>query len=189
MKIIVICPVLVLLLICSAAQGADLKDGFMQTRWGTAAADLAQFSKVRQNDEVAYYVNPSQLFEFDGNKIEDVIYGFYRNQFFAVYVKVDKIELFGRMKDYMTTKYGNPSQKVSMKTGLTVYKWKYEKVKMKLKASKKDGQMKLAIYYTPLSNKINEDQQEIFVDQSVKWFPVDRKRPPENLPSIPLLRF
>lgn len=189
MKIKSFCLVLVFSLSCGIVHSADLKDGFMETPWGSEVKNLVNFSKVKANGNVSYYVNPSRVFEFKENKIQNVIYGFYNEQFFAVYIKIDKIELFGEVKNYMTTKYGEPAQKMSMKSGLKTYRWKYKNVKMKLKENQKDGNVKLAFYYTPLSSKINEDRQEIFVEKSVKWFPIDKERPPETLPSIPLLRF
>lgn len=189
MKVKVFLPVLFYLLSCGMVYGADLADGFMDSRWGTAVEDLPHLTRARTNGDVSYYVDPSKVFELNETIIKDVIYGFYQNRFFAVYIKIDKIELFGEAQNYMTTKYGEPSIKISMKSGLKTYQWKYNKIKMKLKVSEKDGNMKLSFYYTPFSVKINEAQHEIFVDKSIKWFPLDKQNPPETLPSIPLLRF
>ena len=189
MKFKLICLVSAILVISSLAYSAELNEGFQEIPWGTTVENLSHLSRVRVNGDVSYYVNPSKVFEFNKHIIKDVIYGFYRKQFFAVYIKIDKIELFGEARNYLTTKYGEPSLRASLKSEQTTYQWKYNEIKMKLKVSEKDGKMKLVFYYQPLSVKINEAQQEVFVDRSVEWFPIDKQNPPETLPSIPLLRF
>lgn len=189
MKAISFTIILIFFLGSSVGYPADLKDGFLGIQWGTNASSLSNFSKVRENGKVSYYINPNQVHVINNFKISHVVYGFYEDQFFAVYIKIDNIEVFSDMKSYMTTKYGNPSTSVAMKSELKTFKWKYEKTKMKLKYYEKSGYMKLAFYYKPLSQKINEESQEKFHDKSFRLFPIDKNDKPETLPSIPLLRF
>ena len=99
---------------------------------------------------------------------------------------MEDISVHSRFKGYLISKYGNPETSLTMKNEQRTYKWKYGKVKMKLKEPGKSGQMKLAIYYTPISRQVNEAQQETFYDNSFRLFPVDKNRTPEM---IPLLNF
>ena len=54
----------------------------------------------------------------------------------------------------------------------TVYKWNYKNIKIKLKLNEKDGKMKLAFYYTPISIGVNEQQQEMLKEIKVPktWY-------------------
>ncbi|MDP2647369.1 MAG: hypothetical protein Q8P24_20765 [Desulfobacterales bacterium] len=49
--------------------------------------------------------------------------------------------------------------------------------------------MKLAVYFKPLSEQLNESQEEDLYDKSWTLFPVDKNDRPQRLPSIPLLIF
>ncbi len=49
-----------------------------------------------------------------------------------------------------------------MKTRQTIYRWKHQGIKIKLKLYELEGKMKLAFYYTPLSNKLNAAEQGSF---------------------------
>ena len=189
MKTVSFSIMLIFLLGGSVAFSADLKDGFLGIQWGADASGLSNFSKVRENGNVSYYINPGQVYVINNIKVPHVVFGFYEGQFFAVYIKIDNIEVFSEMKGYMENKYGNPSTSIAMKSELKTYKWKYKKTKMKLKYYEKSGYMKLAFYYQPLSRKVNEENQEEFYDKSFRLFPIDKNRKPETLPSIPLLRF
>jgi len=180
---------LVFLQMGSPAYCADLKDGFLGLKWGTHAADLTGFSKLREHGKVTYYVNPDRVHILKDFEVSQVIYGFYAHQFFSVYIRIDRIDMFAEVKNYMTEKYGDPSVTLSMKNELKVYRWKYKKTKMKLKYYEKSGYMKLAFYYTPISQKVNEELQEQFYDQSIRFFPIDKDHKPRSLPSIPLLQF
>lgn len=67
-------------------------------------------------------------------------------------------------------------------------------IKIKLKRHQRDGNMKLAFYYMPLSEIVNEAQQEELQEKTWTLFPIDKGKPLENLrsedlPSIPILRF
>ena len=86
----------------------------------------------------------------------------------------------------MTSKYGDPRESFTLKNELKVYTWIYQTIKMKLKTNEKVGNMKLAFYYMPLSNKVNESQQEELIEKSYQFFPIEKDKVPER---IPLLRF
>jgi hypothetical protein len=65
---------------------------------------------------------------------------------------------------------GRPAQQ-------TTYQWKSKKTKIKLKTYEDRNDMKLALYYTPLSRRVNESQQEAFAENfSNPTFPLDDRR-------------
>jgi len=181
--------ILVFLQMGGLGYSADLKDGFLGMNWKTHAADLSGFSKIREDGKVSYYIKPDQVHIIQDFEVSQVVYGFYEHQFFSVYVKIDRIDVFSEIKNYMTQKYGNPSVTLAVKSELKTYRWKYKKTKIKLKYYEKSGYMKLAFYYTPLSGKVNEENLEKLYDDTPRFFPIDKDRKPQSLPSIPLLQF
>jgi len=116
-----------------------------------------------------------------------VVYGFYQDKFFAVYIGVDTIETFGEIRKNIKSRYGLPNTSTSMKSGQTVYKWKHENVRIKMKIIQKEDKMKVGIYYLPLSGKLNEADiaaLETFHDTSYRFFPIDKNKTPRMMPVL-----
>lgn len=156
---------------------ADLKDGFFDIQWETNLSQLAGFKKVGENLNVSYYMNPKRVFTIDDIRIPDVVYGSHANQFFAVYVNIDNIEVFAQIRRHLNRNYGVPKITKRMPAEQTTYQWKHEKTKIKLKTYENKNNMKMAFYYTPLSRKVNESQQEAFHENFRRpRFPLDDRR-------------
>lgn len=153
---------------------ADLKKGFFDIPWKANLSQTAGFKKVGENLNVSYFINPNHVFTINEIKIQDVVYGSYANQFFAVYINIDHIEVFAQLRRYMNRNYGVPKITRTMPAEQTTYRWKHEKTKIKLKTYENGNSMKLAFYYTPLSRQVNESQQEVFYENFKRpRFPLD----------------
>jgi len=153
---------------------ADLDKGFFDIKWKTSLSETAGFKKVGENLNVSYFTNPERVFTINEIRISDVVYGSYGNQFFAVYANIDDMEVFAELRRYMNRNFGVPRITKSMPNEQTTYQWKHEKTKIKLKTYENRNNMKIAFYYTPLSRKVNESQQEDFYENfSRSRFPLD----------------
>jgi hypothetical protein len=173
-------------LVISAAAAADLEDGFMGIQWGAPVARQEGLSRLYDKQNVVYYIQPHIVHTINGIPVSNVVYGFYDDKFFAVYIQLESEEVFGEFRKYFKSKYGIPDKTVSTKTGETVYRWKHGDIKIKLKTKEENYRMKLAFYYTPISQKVNEEQLEKFHDKSLQFFPIKKDEKPEMMP---LLRF
>lgn len=174
------------LMVTGAVNAADLQNGIFGLKWRTELSNLNDFSKLWSSKNVDFYIKPGEVRTINNVTVPQVIYGSYSNQLFAVYVKIDTIEVFDDFRRYMKSKYGIPNKTVKLKNDQTEYRWKYKDIKIKLKLNGKKNQMKLAFYYMPLSNKVNEEQKEKFQTESFKFFPIDKNKTPEM---VPLLQF
>ena len=156
---------------------ADLKDGFFDIEWKTNLSQVSGFRKVGENLNVIYYMDPKRVFTIDDIRIPDVVYGSHANQFFAVYVNIDNIEVFAQIRRHLNRNYGVPRITKTMPAEQTTYQWKHEKTKIKLKTYENKNNMKKAFYYTPLSRKVNELQQEAFYENFRRpRLPLDERR-------------
>ena len=161
---------------------ADLKKGFFDIPWKANLSQTAGFKKVGENLNVSYFINPNHVFTINEIKIQDVVYGSYANQFFAVYINIDHIEVFAQLRRYMNRNYGVPKITRTMPAEQTTYRWKHEKTKIKLKTYENGNSMKLAFYYTPLSRQVNESQQEVFYENFKRpRFPLDDSKMQEAM--------
>jgi hypothetical protein len=157
---------------------ADLKDGFFDITWGANLSELDGFKKISENSNVTYFVSDRRAYKIADIKISDVVYGSFENQFFAVYVNIEAIDVFAQLRRYINHKYGLPKIKITKMQEAdqqTVYQWNYEKTKIKLKIYENRDNMKMAFYYTPLSAQVNETQMETFQETHKKpIFPLDK---------------
>lgn len=164
---------------------ADLQGEIFGLRWGSRQSGMNSFfTKVWSSSNVDFYIKPGEVRTINDVVVPEVIYGFYKDQFFAVYIKIDSIEVFDDFRRYMKSKYGIPQKTMSLKKDQTIYHWKYEKIKIKLKIYGKDNYMKLAFYYTPLSSKVNEAQKEKFQTESFKFLPIEKDKRPTSMPLL-----
>ena len=153
----------ILLFGISLSHSADLKNNFLGIKWGTDIAELTDYVKISEKNGVSYYGNSKRVYTIFGVETPYVIFGFYKDKFFAAYIDIESIALFNRVKKHITQKFGSPRTILNVKVQQTIYRWKYEDTKIKLKLYEKEGKMKLGFYYTPIATKVNQAQREEFL--------------------------
>ena len=177
----------------ASLQAADLKDGFFDLAWKTDLSQADGFRKISENVNVSYFVNPKRAYKIADVKIMDVLYGSFTDQFFAVYIHIEAIDTFAQLRRHINQKYGLPKKKfinMGQQDQQTIYQWKYKKTKIKLKLYRNRESMKMAFYYTPLSVKVNEEQQEAFQETGRRpIFPLDETRMEQAKEMRDLMRF
>jgi hypothetical protein len=176
--------VLAVLTAAAAAHAESIRDGFMGTKWTADITSLEGFSKLYSKNDVDFYINPQKVYQIGNYTVREIVYGFHKGKFFAVYIQIKEMEIFSDIKRYMKSTYGDPQISFSMKSDEVVDRWKTGTVKIKLKNNRKTGKMKLAFYYKALSAEINEELQEKFSEEAVRVLPVDKKKKPQALPLL-----
>ena len=162
-----------LFILTGVLHAAELNESFLGVKWGTNISELPKFKKISGKDDVAYYTNPAKVYTVFEVENPSVIYGFYKDQFFATYIQINSISVFERVKDHISEKFGESKTKLKMKARQTIHKWKHQDIKIKLKLFELEGKMKLAFYYSPLSNKLNEEEQGSFPTNTERVFTLD----------------
>jgi hypothetical protein len=155
--------------------GTELQEGFLGTNWGTNISELTGFSKVSKKGEVSYYRNPQKTYTVFGVDAANVIFGFFKDKFFAAFIAVESIELFDRAKDRLTQKFGSPKTILKTQNRQTIFSWKQADTRIKLKLNEKEGKMKLAFYYTPIAGKVNQVQRDMFPQIPAEDFSIDSR--------------
>jgi len=170
-----------------------LQKEILGIEWGTDISTLKSFQKLWNKDSVSFYLNPGVHHTIYGIQVPSVVYGFYTGKFFAAYVKIDDPTVFNRLKDELTAQYGDPKITEAVENEQRIFSWKKGYIKIKLKLYERNDQVKLAFYYMPLSETVNEIQQEELQEKTWTLFPIDKAKPknmsPIDLPSIPIFRF
>ena len=185
----------ILLIVCIAvwfsapplrAADALFESGFSGLQWGAELSALPEFESFRKQDQVEFFRTPDKVYTIFDVDVDNVVFGFHQNKFFAAYVQIQSLDVYGKLKQRLTEAYGNPRMTLVAKTDQTIYSWKGENVKVKLKVNESDGLVKFGVYYSPISEKVNEKASDLYFDDSPKFFPVEKDKQPER---IPILRF
>jgi hypothetical protein len=162
---------LVIILIGHFGYAADLSKEFSGLTWGTNLSAVDNLSELSQKGSVGYYFRFNEMGLIYNVNVGRVYYGFYRDKFFAVYFRIKSKKDFDKIKGAMISDYGTP--RAQLRVSQTIYIWEHKNIKIKMKLHEKNGHQKLAYYYTPLSNKLNESQLEESFEQHIKLVPKD----------------
>ena len=142
------------------ARAAALQTGIHGMVWGGHAADYPRLEKVREEGAVAYYIDRNTVYHAVGQPVSVVVYGFYRDKLFAAYIKLSSPNQTYYLEKHFNTEYG-PAKVTAVGSGAeTVYRWANGDLKIKLKVKEAENDLKLGIYYAPLSTELNQTQAE-----------------------------
>ena len=141
------------------AQAAEVDFGYLETKWATPIGKLNGFAKLGGDETISHYVNSQRKYTFFGSEVpNDVVFGFYKDKFFAVYVDIVGIDMFSQLKRYIQKKYGM-SDKTNRESwsDLIAYTWNFKQTWIKLKHYETSGKMKISFYYLPLARQANAE--------------------------------
>lgn len=168
----------------ATAAAEDLRQGIHGMRWASPISAQNHLTQIRKSGQTAYYINSNTVYQVGSQPIPGVVYGFHKGRFFAAYIKLHTPDQFYNLQRHFKSRYGAPEMTADATIGQTVYRWKDDDVKIKLKMREPDDDMKLAIYYAPLATESNEAQTEQIPDDA---FAPAKSTSGEAKPAAPLL--
>lgn len=96
-RILIILMVSLALLAGSNAGAADVQKGILHYTWGDSAAQYTGLTKLYDKGDVSYYSKPGEIYVLGDVSVEKVIYGFYKDQLFSVYLNIDTLEVYDKL--------------------------------------------------------------------------------------------
>ncbi len=172
------------MLMASPGCGQDLTQEFLGLSWGSDIRDQKGYQLLHEKGDLRYYIQPDVVRVIKGFRIARVVYGTHQHRFYSAFLLIDSMEVFDGIKSYMENRYGFPKMSWSVAGEQTTYKWKHETIRMKLKFYQRDRRMKLAFYYTPIANRVNEQESEQNHQRSMQFLPIERDKKPEAMPLL-----
>lgn len=166
------------------AHAADIQTGIHDMPWGSHASRHDHLTRVRESGPVSYYVNTNMIYSVAERSVPGVVYGFYKDQLFAVYIRLAAPDQFYHMEKRFSAEYGEPEKTVARGGDMTVYRWKQNQVKIKLKLNEPEAEMKVGIYYVPLSAQLNEAQAEEAPEGVFSPAPSETGKPVRSTPLL-----
>lgn len=132
----------------------DLQSSFSGINWGTPAEETRGLTPARQAGDETYFIKADDFYSLGGVTCDKVIYGFYQNQFYAAFMRINSQKDFKAVRTHLNQRFGDARSQMRMDR--TIYIWDYIDVKVKLKHYEERPDAKLAFYFIPLSTKVNE---------------------------------
>jgi len=178
-------------LACAAsAPAAGLETEFLGKPWGTPLSQFTGLVGVGGEGKVAYYINPKQAYTIFDTPVTELVYGFYDDRFFAVYVNIEGIDTFSTIKGRIQQRYGLPKISMEARGALTTYSWKAGDSRLKLKHAETSGAMKLSFFHTPIADLANAELRRERGDEPPEpLFPLSRVRQQEALDLLDISNF
>ena len=169
---------------CASAAAYDIQKGIHEMNWGSVISQYDQLTKIHETGQAAFYVNSNMSYQTASQPIPAVFYGFYKNQLFAVFIKLRSPDQFSHLERQFSTKHGKPKTTYIAASRQTVYRWKDADVKIKLKMKESPVEYKLAIYYSPLAAKLNQEQLERIPDDALGSTPSQKEKTVKTAPLL-----
>ena len=182
---------LMLSVLCSGAgEASDLAKEFLQKPWGARLSEFPGYTNVGGSGKIAYYINPKQAYTIFNAQVSDLVYGFYEERFFAVYVSLEAIDTYSSIKREIQQKFGVPKISMESRGGLTTYSWKAGDTRIKMKYREAAGAMKLSFYYMPIVNQVNLAlNKELEAEPPEPLFPLSQSRQKEAVELLDLFNY
>jgi hypothetical protein len=164
------------------AAAGDIQQGIHGMKWGSSISEHAELTRVHEANQAAYYANSNMVYQTANQPVPGVFYGFYKDQLFAVFIKLRSPDQFSQLERQFTTKHGKPKTTYYPETRQTVHRWSDADVKIKLKMKESPQEFKMAIYHAPLAASLNQEQLEsipsdVYDKTSSKQEPTMKSKP------------
>ena len=179
----VLTTLMMMALLCVPAQGFELQAGVHGMAWGSSPADHDHLVRIREDGPVSYHVHRNMRYRAANQPVPGVIYGFFQDRLFAVYIKLRSPDQAYHMEERFRAEYGPAKVTTSSAGGQTVYRWQDQAIKIKLKIIESTDEIKLGIYYRPLVTQRNQVQIEAVPPATFHHAPV-KDQPTESAPLL-----
>lgn len=178
-KIMIAVMISLAFLLGTSASASGIENGFLNYTWADSSSKYTGLLILAEKGEVSYYSNPGEEYTIGNVSIDKIIYGFYKDQLFGVYLNIDSIEVYDKLFSHLKAQYGLPATKLTA-DDLSVFKWKQQDVTIKLKLNKAGQKMKLSFYYRPIKSQLNSKQWEDLDTSSFRFVPIEKGKKPEK---------
>ena len=172
--------IIILALSIGTIYAADLKDGFLGLQWRTDLSASPNSVQIDEHNGLKNFIRPSVIHTIGDVNISPVIYSCFGNEFFAAYFEKD-ILIYSQLRNFFNQKYGDSARTTRLNPRRTTDTWHHHETKIKIDLNRETGDLKLSVYYTPLSARVNESRLEGYQQNTRRFLDrIDRDRAVEK---------
>ncbi len=156
MKSSLLFPVIIgiLSIMAGACLAEDFQSGFGGINWSTSLEQVENCQKIDDQGDIQYFIRTNQLHTLFGEPVPHVIYGFYQNAFFAVFVRIENDEAYFQTKTRLMDQLGMPQISFDKEGTVSTLRWTDGQVQIELFNDRSEQGFKLAYHYLPIVKKV-----------------------------------
>ncbi|GLI35778.1 hypothetical protein [Desulforhabdus amnigena] len=143
--------VLIMMLFACTSSSESRTEGFRGMKWGSALKDPSQFEPLAEEGDLKFYRKKGEDLKVEDVKVENIVYGFYKNRFYNVMVYYASPENFQRLKEILSRWYGNP---VEPEQGVKKYFWNVDLLNVLLDYNDAAGSGRISYFFRPIQTEI-----------------------------------
>ena len=162
---------------------AGIQNGFGGISWATSLRRVADCETVGVKGDIRYCTRPNQPHTMMGKPIARVTYGFYKEAFFAVFIRIDDDGAYYRIKQLLVDQLGRAESEIDKDGEISTLRWTTVHVQIELINPSWEVGSQLAYYYMPLAEKAREKRANLFPPRrpKPKLFPTGGDEPSDSV--------
>ena len=153
-------------IVAGSSMADDFQTGFGGIGWATALDQVRDCEDVESREGIQYCLRREQAHILLGEPVPAVLYGFYNDAFFAVFVKIEDDDAYGITKTRLMDRLGTPETSLDKEGVTSTLRWTEGKVRVVLSNDRSKEGFRLAYYYVPVADKALRKHKVLFPS---KW--------------------
>ena len=149
----IIAGIVIFTLMTGVVWAENINSGFGGIDWATPREAVLDCEKVEERVDIRYCMRRDQAHTLLGESIPEVLYGFYKDAFFSVFIRVENEEAYQATKARLKDGLGAPETSLDKDGMVAVLRWTRDKVRVELHNDRSVQGFQLAYYYVPIADK------------------------------------
>jgi hypothetical protein len=118
-----------------------------------------------------------------GEFIPEVLYGFYREAFFSVFIRIEDDEAYVATKSRLVDRLGTPASSLDKDGMVSILRWKRDTVRVELHNDRSKEGFRLMYCYQPLADKAARKQKVLTPSKwsKIQLFPSPKGDEADNI--------
>ncbi len=157
----------------------DLRTGFGGIHWSTSLEQVGNCENIDRKGDIQYCIRSDQPHTLSGEPIPHVLYGFYQNAFFAVFIQIENDEAYAQTKNRLMNLLGTPETSLDKEGVVSTLRWKEGQVQIELFNDRSNQGFRLVYKYLPIAKKALSRQKTLIPSKwpVIKWKKNDETEP------------
>jgi hypothetical protein len=129
---------------------------FRGVKWQTHVAEISGMKLLAQDGDLQFYEKSDENLKIGDASLDRIVYGFYKEQFYNVFLYYSSLPTFSKIKEIFSQNYGEPYQPNQY---VAKYFWYGKQVDILLTF---DGLLKngrVSYFYKPIADAMESDEK------------------------------
>lgn len=161
----------------------DLQNGFGGIDWATKLDQVRDCQKIEDREGIQYCFRHDQAHTLMGEPAPAVLYGFYQDAFFGVFIQIENDEAYGQSKTRLMDRLGTPQVSFDKEGTASTLRWTEGLVRVELFNDRSKEGFRLVYYYLPVADKALRKHKALLPSKwsKIKLFSVEKGDETEHI--------